>query len=202
MGYATNLVSITVTGDASTDAGVIYTDQNNFALYVRNAGLGEGNDKGDLLMYVAKGNSKVTEFTVPDGVTYIGAYSFSGSAYIESVTVPEGITMLTGSAFSGMAALKKVTLPVSLKYIKAGILPDLDDNGDYYRRWGGLGTIPQVGPLPTATLLKRSISRSWSISSLSGTARSECLPCRRFLPRICKGNQKPCVQRRGRLLYR
>ena len=154
LGYATNLVSITVTGDASTDAGVIYTDQNNFALYVRNAGLGEGNDKGDLLMYVAKGNSKVTEFTVPDGVTYIGAYSFSGSAYIESVTVPEGITILTGSAFSGMAALKKVTLPVSLKYIKAGILPDLDDNGDDYRRWGGLGTIPQVGPFANCNSLE------------------------------------------------
>ena len=140
---------------------------------------------------------------MPDGVTYIGAYSFSGSAYIESVTVPEGITMLTGYAFGEMAALKKVTLPVSLKYIKAGILPDLDDNGDYARRWGGCGIIPQVGPFANCNSLEEvNFEELVNLELIGDGAFRMSALSEIFIPASVKEIRSPRVQRRGRLLYR
>ena len=49
---------------------------------------------------------------IPNGVTSIGEYAFSGSG-VESVDIPEGVTTI-GKAFFGSTKLKNVTLPNSL----------------------------------------------------------------------------------------
>lgn len=89
----------------------------------------EGNEhykSVDGVLYTADGKTLVqyptgvesTAFTVPSGVTQIGAYAFSGSKYLESVTT-SGASRIGEYAFSGCARLKSVTLSDGIECIGA-----------------------------------------------------------------------------------
>lgn len=53
-------------------------------------------------------------FLIPEGVTKLGAYSFSGCAGLAEVSVPEGVTVVGIRAFDSCPNLTRVTLPGSL----------------------------------------------------------------------------------------
>jgi len=55
--------------------------------------------------------NKITDLVIPEGVTSIGDYAFSGCSGLESVTIPSSVTSIGSSAFYGCSGLKSVTIP-------------------------------------------------------------------------------------------
>ena len=55
--------------------------------------------------------------TIPESVTSIGDYAFSGCSGLTSVTIPESVTSIGGNAFSGCSGLTSVTIPESVTSI-------------------------------------------------------------------------------------
>ncbi|MGN0855193.1 MAG: leucine-rich repeat domain-containing protein, partial [Kiritimatiellia bacterium] len=59
--------------------------------------------------------SLVEDLTIPQGVTSIGDYAFSGCSGLTSVTIPYGVTSIGNYAFSGCSTLEKAYIPLALK---------------------------------------------------------------------------------------
>ncbi|MDE6059592.1 MAG: leucine-rich repeat protein, partial [Clostridia bacterium] len=59
----------------------------------------------------------LTELNIPDSVTLIGQYAFSGCDSLTSVTIPDSVTKIGSSAFSGCSGLTSVTIPDSVTSI-------------------------------------------------------------------------------------
>ena len=59
----------------------------------------------------------VTELVIPDGVTSIGDYAFSGCSGLTSITIPNSVISIGGSAFSGCTGLTSITIPNSVTSI-------------------------------------------------------------------------------------
>lgn len=56
-------------------------------------------------------------YTAPDGVHFIGDYSFYRNDTLSSITLPEGVTGIGSNAFFDCTALREITLPGSLTSI-------------------------------------------------------------------------------------
>jgi len=71
-------------------------------------------DKSVLHTYPAgkKGN-----FTIPNGVTSIGDWTFAGCRGLTGVTIPNSVTTIGGCAFSACTSLTSVTIPNSVTNI-------------------------------------------------------------------------------------
>ena len=59
----------------------------------------------------------LSEYTIPDGVTYIGDYAFLWCTNLTSITIPDSVTSIGNSAFSGCSSLTGITIPDSVTYI-------------------------------------------------------------------------------------
>jgi len=57
------------------------------------------------------------EYTIPDSVTTIGNYAFSGCGSLTGVTLPDGITSISEAAFYGCGSLTSIKIPVSVTSI-------------------------------------------------------------------------------------
>ncbi|WP_394901913.1 leucine-rich repeat domain-containing protein, partial [Bacteroides xylanisolvens] len=55
--------------------------------------------------------SSLTSITIPDGVTSIGSYAFSGCSSLTSITITDGVTNIGSYAFSGCSSLTSITIP-------------------------------------------------------------------------------------------
>ena len=62
-------------------------------------------------------SSSVTSVTIPNGVTYIGAYAFDFCKDLTSVTIPNSVTSIGNAAFYGCSGLTSVTIPNSVTSI-------------------------------------------------------------------------------------
>jgi hypothetical protein len=58
-----------------------------------------------------------SSYAVPEGVTHIGEWAFSGCESLASITLPAGLTAIGNKAFSGCESLESITLPASLTAI-------------------------------------------------------------------------------------
>ena len=52
----------------------------------------------------------VTDVVIPDGITSIRNYAFSGCTGLTSITIPDGVTSIGNSAFSGCSSLTSITI--------------------------------------------------------------------------------------------
>ena len=59
----------------------------------------------------------ITDLVIPDGVTSIHSYAFSGCSSIKSVTIPDSVTRISNSAFSDCSSLENITIPDSITSI-------------------------------------------------------------------------------------
>ncbi|MBR5686630.1 MAG: leucine-rich repeat protein [Prevotella sp.] len=55
-------------------------------------------------------NTECTDLVIPDGVTGINSYAFSGCSGLSSVTIPSSVTNIASYAFSGCNGLTTVTM--------------------------------------------------------------------------------------------
>ncbi len=61
----------------------------------------------------------LTDLSIPEDITKIGSYVFSGLTDITSVTIPDGVTSIGDGAFESCINLKTVTIPASVTRIGA-----------------------------------------------------------------------------------
>ena len=61
--------------------------------------------------YVFSGGSNITKITIPNGITSIGDYAFSECSSLVSITIPNGITSIGDYAFSECSSLVSFTIP-------------------------------------------------------------------------------------------
>ena len=59
----------------------------------------------------------ITDLVIPNSVTWIGAYAFSGCSGLTSVTIPNSVTRISYEAFYGCTGLTSVTIPNSVTWI-------------------------------------------------------------------------------------
>ena len=111
-GYAfskcTNLTSIDVEKDNSN-----YSSQDGVLF---------NKDKTRLIQYPI-GNKRTT-YNIPNNVTSIELYAFSGCTNLTSITISNSITNIGNSAFRGCTSLVSVTIPDSVTSIDVGAFED------------------------------------------------------------------------------
>ena len=114
----TNLTSIAIPASVISIGGnafyyctrlkSIVVDSNN-----ENYQSNEGNlysKNGKILIQYAIGKN-ATSFTIPDGVTSIGDYAFSGCTSLTSIEIGDNVTSIGNSAFSGCTNLANIEIP-------------------------------------------------------------------------------------------
>jgi len=68
----------------------------------------------------------VTDLVIPEGITSINCYTFSGCTSIERVVIPEGITNIGSCAFVNCRSIESVSIPSSVKTIGSGAFGHCD----------------------------------------------------------------------------
>ena len=82
----------------------------------------------------------IVKVVIPNSVTHIGDYAFSGCSSLTSVTIPKSVTGIGWYAFSGCSSLTSVTIPDSVTDIGEGAFEDcgnltsitVDKGNEYY----------------------------------------------------------------------
>ena len=87
----------------------------DIAAWCNISGLGRLMDYGSKKLYI--NNELATSITIPDGVTAIPSYAFSGCTGLTSITIPDSVTSIDYSAFSGCRGLTSITIPDSVTSI-------------------------------------------------------------------------------------
>ena len=67
--------------------------------------------------YAFSGCSSLTGVTIPSGVTGIGSYAFSGCSSLTGVTILDGVKRIDSYAFSGCSSLTSIIIPSSVTSI-------------------------------------------------------------------------------------
>lgn len=61
--------------------------------------------------------SEITEITIPDGVTEIGEYAFSGLSGLTEITISDSVIKIGNNAFAECSSLENITLSQNIKKI-------------------------------------------------------------------------------------
>ena len=99
------LTSVNIT-DIAAWCNIVFSSDNSNPLYYAEH------------LYV--NDVEVNNLVIPEGVTSIGAYAFSGCSGLTSVTIPNSVTSIGNYAFEDCSALTSVTIPNSVTSIGYG----------------------------------------------------------------------------------
>ena len=100
------LTSVYYTGDIAGWCGIEFVGYNANPLYYAHK------------LYI--NNTLLTDLVIPDGVTSIGNYAFSGCRGLTSVSIGSGVTSIGDYAFNGCSGLTSITIPDSVINIGSG----------------------------------------------------------------------------------
>lgn len=67
----------------------------------------------------------IRSITIPDTVTEIGSYAFTGCESLPEITLPDGLQKIGSAAFSGCTALREITVPENT-WMEPGVFEDTD----------------------------------------------------------------------------
>ncbi len=123
--YCDNLKSITI-GDSVTSIG---DNPFKFCTALENISVSEENqsfsndeygvlfnkDKSTLIKY-SEGNRRA-EYTIPESVTTIGAYSFEYCPYLTDVTIGNNVTTIDDNVFYACFEIASITIPANVETI-------------------------------------------------------------------------------------
>jgi uncharacterized repeat protein (TIGR02543 family) len=66
-------------------------------------------------------NTSITSITIPESVTTINSYAFSGCTSLTSIEIPESVTSIGNTAFSDCTGLTSITIPASVTTIRSSV---------------------------------------------------------------------------------
>ncbi|MDY5928439.1 MAG: leucine-rich repeat domain-containing protein [Candidatus Onthovivens sp.] len=69
---------------------------------------------------ILDGNSVITKVVIPNSVTNIGAYAFSGCTSLASINIPNSVTSIEPNTFYHCTSLKSINIPNSVTSIGIG----------------------------------------------------------------------------------
>ena len=75
--------------------------------------------------------NKDVSYTIPNSVTSIGDYAFSGCESLSSIVIPDSVTCIGGSAFEYCESLSSIVIPVSV----------IKMDGNPFAGWNGKLTV-------------------------------------------------------------
>ena len=125
----------------------------------------------------------LTQISLPEGVTSIGARAFRGCSGLISVYIPEGVTHIETEAFKDCSSLPAVTIPNSVTSIGSGVFNDCsslqyiitstgtyysNENGDLMIIYNNNSSITFSGCLPRAECV---LPGTQILTSLNGNTR-------------------------------
>ena len=119
------LTSVTIPDSVrSMEQGAFQACSGLTAVYITDIATWCGIDFGDSAsnpLYYAHNlylnGELVTDLVIPDGVTNIEGYAFSGCTGLTSVTIPDSVTSIGDSAFDGCIGLTSIIIPDSVMSI-------------------------------------------------------------------------------------
>lgn len=85
------------------------------------------NSVTDIGVYAFSGCSGLTSITIPESVTSIDYYAFNNCSSLTSVIIPNSVTSMAGGAFSGCSSLTSIVIPEGVTSIGDGVF-DYCDN--------------------------------------------------------------------------
>jgi hypothetical protein len=85
--------------------------------------------------------TKITSITLPDGITSLGCYCFSGCTNLTSITLPNSITSLDSYCFQGCTGLTGITLPVSITSVGSYCFINCSRLAKVTCQWGNLDNV-------------------------------------------------------------
>ena len=122
--YCNNLTSVTIPNSVTSIGDWAFDGCNNLTNitvdienenYSSENGILFNKDKTELICFLsAKSDSS---YTIPNSVTSIGSYAFSGCNNLTSITIPNSVTSIGSYAFSGCNNLTSITIPNSVTSI-------------------------------------------------------------------------------------
>lgn len=62
-------------------------------------------------------NKSITHITIPEGVTTIEKWAFSGCSSLKSIKIPNSVTTIGDGAFRGCSSLQSIDIPNSVTKI-------------------------------------------------------------------------------------
>jgi hypothetical protein len=119
----TSTITVTTTGTAATltyvgnPTGWTISDCNKNASGVLDIPSSIGGFKVTEIGTNAFSGTSLTGVTIPNSVTTIGIYAFSGCKILANVTIPNSVTTIANAAFLGCTSLTSVTIPDSVTRI-------------------------------------------------------------------------------------
>ncbi len=118
----TGLTSITIPDSVTSIGSSAFSSCNKLQdIYITDIAAWCNISELDNLMYYGSSNKKLyinnelaTSITIPNGVTTIPSYAFSGCTGLTNVTIPDSVTSIGSSAFRDCTGLTSITIPDSV----------------------------------------------------------------------------------------
>ena len=114
-GGCSDLTSLTIPNSVTSIAGNVISSCPNITSIIVESGNAEYDSRENCNAIISTRTnvllSGCKNTVIPNSVTKIGRYAFSGSIDLSSITIPDNVTIIDQNAFSGCSSLTSITIP-------------------------------------------------------------------------------------------